>query len=495
MKYSMSFHDQFRTEFQNALDALSDGGALELWPHKFPNREFPGPVVIKHPITLDGQGATVWALKGPVLTIQSGGVTLRNIKIEVTGESGSGRTEDECAILNQYRQVVVLENVEVRGTVIGLPEEEGEWQYPHSLRIEQLVGKLAKGVEHDLTMRVVVPVTCRIQSDISGLSVEPPSLRRGANDIRIHIEPLPQDTLLNGSISLSTASLTRRIIASVHVLSSQAEQTTPSVQGTGQLIWEPQSPTVVTSSTPYEPEVVVPPPGPHSPIISPSGETELPTYPRPTESPIMKTPKTPGRRVRPGGVGTAFQPNESQGEDQSEAPEQKVSALGDAFQPSPAKHSPSKEATQQEEASRVLPPSRRVKSQRISPLFGPKPDENDTEDHTEELKSNTSALDGASQEHSSRPDSATISSQQTVTQPPPSLSRRVKSPGISPLFEPKPNKSDTKDQTDEPESNESALDKASQERPKQHKRKLLRPDVISPLFDVNAKKKQSDEEE
>ena len=105
--------------FQDDLDALQDGATLQLIP-----REFPGPVKINRCMILDGQGATIWSLKGPVVSIRSDGVVLRNVRIEVTGENGTGMAEEECALqIEPGRGVHLEKDVEVRGRVIGLPQE------------------------------------------------------------------------------------------------------------------------------------------------------------------------------------------------------------------------------------------------------------------------------------------------------------------------------------------------------------------------------------
>ena len=216
--------------FQSDLDELKDGATLQLSP-----REFSGPVIINKRLTLDGQGATIWALRGPVVSIQSDGVVLRNIRIEVTGENRTGRYDDNCALLIEPGRSIRFEkDVEVRGTVSGLPQEEGNWQYPHSVDI----GHLACGVDYDFIMRIAVPVPCQIASHISGMDITPGKLSTGFNEVHIHIERLPQDTLLHGYLSLSTTFLKRRITVTAHSLSRQSTQN-PSVPVSGFVIWEP----------------------------------------------------------------------------------------------------------------------------------------------------------------------------------------------------------------------------------------------------------------
>src|SRR5262245_58218052 len=237
-------HDKARTAFQGKLDSLADGAALQLVP-----REFPGPVVIQRSVTLDGQGATIWALQGPVVTVAADNVVLRNFRIEVTGEGGDD-PEEGCAILVEAPNGLTLENVEVRGSVIGLPEEEGVWRYPSSLAL----GQLAPGTEYECVLRIAVPVPCRVTSNISGVEVEPRKLAPGAQEVRLRIERLPADTLLNGTLSINTAALKRTVFVSGHILPTAAGNAT--APASGSVVWEPPDWAAVVAGT------AAPPPKP-----------------------------------------------------------------------------------------------------------------------------------------------------------------------------------------------------------------------------------------
>ncbi|NET06876.1 MAG: hypothetical protein F6K16_19675 [Symploca sp. SIO2B6] len=213
---------------QQQINSLEDGATLQLWPA---GGEYQGPIIINHPLSLDGQGATIWALTGPVISIESEQVKLRNLRIEVTGEEVTINPEDKCAILLKSAAKSQFNHVEVRGLVMGIPEEEGEWKYPNSLYL----GQLAHGREHDLLLRIVVPVACKISANISGLEFYPRHLTPGGNEIRLHIEQLPEDTLINGSIFLVSTSVKRRISLTAHILSLSDE----AVGSTGSnVVWQ-----------------------------------------------------------------------------------------------------------------------------------------------------------------------------------------------------------------------------------------------------------------
>jgi len=196
-------------------------------------REYSGPITITRPVTLDGQGATLWALKGPVLIIQSEGVTIKNMKIEVTGEPISQEPRHQSALVIRGCRPV-FDRVEVRGNVIGLREEEGIWQYPHSLHL----GHLPCGKSHRFRIRIGVPVPCRLSSAIAAMEIIPSQLSPGLNDVSIALDQLSQDTLIYGTIALSSGLLKRNIYVSAHIL-PQEQLPAPSEFLENGLVWEP----------------------------------------------------------------------------------------------------------------------------------------------------------------------------------------------------------------------------------------------------------------
>ncbi len=234
-------HEIARGKFQDEIDSVSSGDTLQLFP-----REFPGPVEIKNSILIDGQGATIWALKGPVLSILEDGVTLKNLRIEMTGETESGDIEDKCAVLcKKGINKITLEDVEVRGSVIGLPEEEGEWRYPHFLNI----GQLPYNKKLDLLIRIVVPVPCRITSNITGLKVEPSNLKAGNHELHLFIDSLQKDTLIDGIICMSTAFIKRRFNVSAYFSASSSGELKDKV------IWQPADWSTLASIEQQKPQL------------------------------------------------------------------------------------------------------------------------------------------------------------------------------------------------------------------------------------------------
>jgi hypothetical protein len=244
--------------FQAQLDALRAGSSFEINSPQ----ELPGPIVIKDGLTIDGHGATIWSLRGPVVSVEADGVILRNLRIEVTGDGPAGDSDANCALRVKDDHQIILDNVQVRGTVKGLPLEEGDWQYPFSLSL----GQLAHGLDHSFLIRVGVPVACQATSDIAGLDVQPRALVPGVNEIRLSVEALPRDTLIDGELWLVTAHLKRRISVTAHCSLEGANQIV------NQLLYEApkQDQSAVTeptpvSATPAEP--IAPPVPAAAPVV------------------------------------------------------------------------------------------------------------------------------------------------------------------------------------------------------------------------------------
>ncbi|MFZ1025213.1 MAG: hypothetical protein WAN66_03225 [Limnoraphis robusta] len=214
--------------FQEKLNSLPSGAIIELWP---PNSEFSGPILLNRPITIEGKGASIWSQKGPVILIQSEEVTLRNLIVEVTGENNI-TLEEQCAVQVKSGENLKFEDIKVRGTVMGLPQEEGEWKYPETLHL----GQLSSGNAYQFLLRLIVPVDCQLVSNISGVDVEPTHLNTGHNEVKLYLEELPENILINGNLFIISANFKRRIVLTANIVSRSEE---PSDQ-INSIIWQPE---------------------------------------------------------------------------------------------------------------------------------------------------------------------------------------------------------------------------------------------------------------
>ena len=88
-------------------------------------REFKGPLVLRRPIIIEGQGGTIWAEKGPVVQIESTGVELRDVNIEITSREANLSGAEGLLSRRHQPAPVTFDQVSVRGNVMGLDREEG----------------------------------------------------------------------------------------------------------------------------------------------------------------------------------------------------------------------------------------------------------------------------------------------------------------------------------------------------------------------------------
>lgn len=99
---------------QELIDSNGDSGTVEV-----PPGEFFGQVTIDRPLIIAGKGTVSWigSRTAPVIRIVCPGVTLKNLLVEIA--SGP----DEVAIEAEPGTNPVLDNVVVRGQVVGVPPE------------------------------------------------------------------------------------------------------------------------------------------------------------------------------------------------------------------------------------------------------------------------------------------------------------------------------------------------------------------------------------
>lgn len=222
---NQSYQERTRHELQTLLDNPPPRQVLKLIP-----QEYPGPLFINKTIILDGQGATLWAFQGPVLSIDAPAVTLKNLNIEVTGENLS-TAQANCAIYFKRQTTIHFDQVHLHGQVLGLTDEEGEWHYPHSLSL----GTLASNTSYQFLLRLLVPTQCTLESEIYGLNLIPTQLTAGPHEVILHLDPLRHDTCLHGSLYLNTHQLKRRIHLTAYISSTVMAPTTM----TPVVIWSP----------------------------------------------------------------------------------------------------------------------------------------------------------------------------------------------------------------------------------------------------------------
>ena len=311
---------------QHALDAVTFAGTTVVLSPLAVGREVPGPLVVRRAVRLDGMGATVYgpAAAGPALRVAADGVQLVNLCVEVTTPGG-------CAILVDPGHTVSFMDVNVRGPVVGLGDEDGSWQLPDVLSL----GDLPAGHRAERLVRIIVPVACQLSSGVYGLSVDPPQLPAGRSEVRLVVDDdVPADTLLYGPILLRTALLTRRITVTGRVVRTAAPA--PSAVAWEADEWDPPIPS--PAALPAEPAT-----------------RSLPTHPEPTPSagrPAARSKRVslPTERTLGGAFG--LKPT-------AEITAAATPAVGGAFAPPPPPPPPPSN-TDPPVAEPVVPPPRKV---------------------------------------------------------------------------------------------------------------------------------------
>ena len=183
--------------------------------------------------------------------------------------------------------------------MIDLVNDETLWEYPEILQL----GDLAFDTEHKLVMQIIVPVPCRLTSQIRGLRVPPDDISPGAHSINLRIEPQAKGTQLNGTLCLATTGKERRIRVTGRFVTTPGDR---DLTGKRQLVWQAQDWETVTSALagnlrPFDPnalpnlskllnilglglspqQTVLPPPPPGGFSLYPSTRP----YPQPTVQP------------------------------------------------------------------------------------------------------------------------------------------------------------------------------------------------------------------
>lgn len=154
-----------------------------------PPGEFQGPFYINHPCTVEGNSTTLWNRGDNVLVIDSPGVTLKNLRIELIESS-----DDFYSVCSDEK--VTLENVEITGRTSGFGMED---LVPRTARQIKL-GRFSADMENSFVFELYSPGISRLETDMRDIRVEPSELMPGINRIRLTVNALPSGTFLYGDI-------------------------------------------------------------------------------------------------------------------------------------------------------------------------------------------------------------------------------------------------------------------------------------------------------
>ncbi len=188
-------------DIQHLVDMSPPGKSILL-----PMGEFEGPLHIRKPCTLVGSSTTLWKKRGPVVVVESTGVTLQNLRIEVTDNQAP--TQDFVSV-KTGKEDTRFDEVEVVGAVLGVKGEEEYWDIPRVLSL----GDFPANTSASMVLHVEVPVSVVVASTVRDLSVSPRVLHPGRNTLTITTEKLKDSTYIYGEL-LFTSTFLRRIYLS-----------------------------------------------------------------------------------------------------------------------------------------------------------------------------------------------------------------------------------------------------------------------------------------
>ena len=263
-------------DLQASIDAADEGAVIEIVPN-----EYHGPFVVRKPLTLrGGLGVTLCCKVGPVLTVDASGVALENLIIEVVGDATAPGAEG-CALQVNSGHEVRTRDVQVKGSVIGVPGEEGVWDLPPVLEFKGVAA--IAGIKVNKEFRIAVPAPCDLVSKIDGLEVVPARLAEGEHTIELSLDVGPGASVL-GDLRVCTPTVWRRVQVTAHTFGATADAHFSSILHTG------------VSQPVIRPQIL---PKPVAPVVSPRPIAPPPVSPRPVAPPPSPRPVAPPPSPRP----------------------------------------------------------------------------------------------------------------------------------------------------------------------------------------------------
>lgn len=164
--------------------------------------EYQGPLIVRHPCVIDGQMSTIWSEKGPVLIIDSDGVIIKNVRIEITDLPSNSMSS--IAIQSNYPDTI-LEKVETNGKLSGFPGETGKLNFPVVIPL----GSFAADIENTFSLDIIAPENAEIFCEMQDIFISSDRLQKGKNHLIIQTRALRDNTILYGEIFIQTLVIRR----------------------------------------------------------------------------------------------------------------------------------------------------------------------------------------------------------------------------------------------------------------------------------------------
>lgn len=201
-------------DIQKLLDEPK-GGVVNL-----PCGEFEGRFFVRKSCTVNGGGALLWSSSGPVLVVEADGVSVNNLKVELTADN---IPEKQHISVYCRGKKAVFSEVEVNGSVIGVQSEEQYWGIPKMLDL----GRLPAERRESFSLEIYSPVEAEIRCGIYDIKLSQDTLSKGYNNITLTVEKIRSGSMIYGSIFITSnvTGITRKIFISGEV--SGADEPAP----------------------------------------------------------------------------------------------------------------------------------------------------------------------------------------------------------------------------------------------------------------------------
>lgn len=164
-----------------------------------PVGEFEGPVVINKPLHIKGNNTTLWGARGAVLEVRSSGVSLENLRVELTENP-----DFELAVKSDFPCSV--RDVEVLGGISGFGAADGGFAIPRTVDI----GEFAANDGNTFTASVTVGERTEILCPSRDITFTPSVLEAGENQLTITVSNITAQTLLYAEVMFKST-FTRRV--------------------------------------------------------------------------------------------------------------------------------------------------------------------------------------------------------------------------------------------------------------------------------------------
>lgn len=205
---------------QEKINKTKKGSTLEIAFGEFhESLKIKKPITIKavsHPIAIAGPSPTV--------SIESKDVVLDNMYIESTDDNGICLSVKSGCDPN-------FNNVFIKGKVIGLTEEEGEWEITDALQLAIIPNKTTKN-----KFIILSPVSGKIySSELDDIICQPKEIKPGLNTIELRIKEIRAGNLISGDIIIET--LKYKLKRKISVYGNTLKPDIDTTSFDGKLLW------------------------------------------------------------------------------------------------------------------------------------------------------------------------------------------------------------------------------------------------------------------